>query len=354
MPVLRFQKQASITTEQLTKLLPAGTFNSISVPSPGEFLDIDVTAGGTTDCEDVLLEQGYSLFAVNPVPPLQETAAAAVPPVTSIRESGGADLSIGAISSGQLVFRSGTSVLGETAIDDTQHGTRSGGTLHALVVAAGTAGFISGSDKSKLDGIAIGATNTPLASTAPEDVTKTAAVVGVGTTAARADHKHDISTGVPVAVGSANAEGSAISLSRSDHVHAPRSGSVIQRVFYEQTTDTSTASTTFVTFVSQSITTSANSRLLIHFDFSGRNTNNNPEIRFRISIDSTPIRATAQSLRATESSSGALTVFPSTAFSAGAHTVLVEWSTSANTASINPVTRSSTDHASLLIEEISA
>ena len=40
---------------------------------------------------------------------------------------------------------------------DAQHGNRGGGALHANVVAAGAAGFMTGSDKTKLDGIASGA-----------------------------------------------------------------------------------------------------------------------------------------------------------------------------------------------------
>lgn len=40
--------------------------------------------------------------------------------------------------------------------NDTAHGSRGGGTLHALAVAAGAAGFMSGADKSKLDGIPAG------------------------------------------------------------------------------------------------------------------------------------------------------------------------------------------------------
>jgi hypothetical protein len=36
---------------------------------------------------------------------------------------------------------------------DAQHGTRGGGTLHANVIAAGAAGFMTGADKTKLDGL---------------------------------------------------------------------------------------------------------------------------------------------------------------------------------------------------------
>jgi hypothetical protein len=61
-----------------------------------------------------------------------------------------------------------------------------------------------------------------IAITAPADVTKAAAAVGVGVTLARADHKHDVSTAVAGAstVGASAAEGSATSLARSDHAHS--------------------------------------------------------------------------------------------------------------------------------------
>ena len=74
--------------------------------------------------------------------------------------------------------------------------------------------------QSKLDGIETGATNTPLTSAAPEDVDRASAVVGVATTVARADHKHDVSVGTPVDVGIVNSDGISSSLSRSDHVHS--------------------------------------------------------------------------------------------------------------------------------------
>lgn len=66
-----------------------------------------------------------------------------------------------------------------------------------------------------------GVNNTPFAETAPVDVTKAAAAIGVLNTVARADHKHDASTGTPgtVTFGAA-AEGAATSLARSDHTHA--------------------------------------------------------------------------------------------------------------------------------------
>lgn len=99
------------------------------------------------------------------------------------------------------------------------HGAQTSGTLHAAVIAAGASGFMTGADKTKLDGIASGATATELATAAPLNITKSAAAVGVGTTAARDDHKHDVSTAAAVAVGAANAEGTSTSLARADHTH---------------------------------------------------------------------------------------------------------------------------------------
>jgi len=63
-----------------------------------------------------------------------------------------------------------------------------GGAVHAVAIASGAAGFMSGADKAKLDGVAAGADVTPLSSTTPAAVG--VAAVGVGTTVARADHVH--------------------------------------------------------------------------------------------------------------------------------------------------------------------
>ena len=100
---------------------------------------------------------------------------------------------------------------------DAQHGVRGGGTQHAVVTTL-VNGFMSAADKTKLDGVASGA--AALTAIAPVDVTKAAAVVGVGTTAARHDHKHDVATAAAVTVAQANSEGTATSLARSDHVHS--------------------------------------------------------------------------------------------------------------------------------------
>ena len=70
---------------------------------------------------------------------------------------------------------------------DAQHGTRGNGSLHAIATGS-VAGFMSAADRTKLDTVATNATNTPLSSTTPADVGNSA--IGVGTTAAKADHVH--------------------------------------------------------------------------------------------------------------------------------------------------------------------
>lgn len=72
-------------------------------------------------------------------------------------------------------------------------------------------------------GAAVWALVSPaLATAAPADVTKATAQVGVSSTSARADHKHDISTATPgaVTIATAASEGTSSSLARADHVHS--------------------------------------------------------------------------------------------------------------------------------------
>ncbi len=106
------------------------------------------------------------------------------------------------------------------------HGSQTDGSLHATVIAAGASGFMTGSDKTKLDGIATGATNTTSSDILPVNVTKSTASAGISDEVSRVDHKHDISTGTAINLSATttNTEGSASSLSRSDHVHAILSG----------------------------------------------------------------------------------------------------------------------------------
>jgi hypothetical protein len=110
---------------------------------------------------------------------------------------------------------------------DVAHSTTNITGGHANAVAGGAAGFMSGADKTKLDGIAAAA--AALTASAPANVTKDTAAVGVATTAARADHKHDITTAAAgaAAIGDSAAEGTATSLARSDHRHSIAAGAPV-------------------------------------------------------------------------------------------------------------------------------
>lgn len=88
------------------------------------------------------------------------------------------------------------------------------------------------------------ATPLALSATAPVNVTKDTASAGSATEASKQDHKHDVSTGTPVATGLANAEGTATTLARSDHVHEHVRGSRQQDAASES--QSSTSSTSFV------------------------------------------------------------------------------------------------------------
>ncbi len=85
--------------------------------------------------------------------------------------------------------------------------TKSSNTLH---VGAGTGIQVNANDVQVLYGAA------------PANVTKSAASAGAANTAARSDHKHDVTTAVAgaAAIGDAAAEGTATSLARSDHKHS--------------------------------------------------------------------------------------------------------------------------------------
>jgi len=73
------------------------------------------------------------------------------------------------------------------------------------------------------------ATSVILSGVHPVDITRSAAQEGSAVEASRQDHKHDISTAVPLAiqVGNTAAEGTAASLARSDHQHAVAAGTPV-------------------------------------------------------------------------------------------------------------------------------
>ena len=89
---------------------------------------------------------GFVLTANGATPPTFQAAGGA--PVSSVFGRVGAVVAVAGDYSFPLI--TGT-------ITDAQHAARGGGTLHAAVIAGGAAGFMTGADKTKLDGIAAGA-----------------------------------------------------------------------------------------------------------------------------------------------------------------------------------------------------
>jgi len=130
----------------------------------------------------------------------------------------GNTLNVVAHADASIVVAADTVQVGVLATD-AQHGTRGGGTLHAAAVAGGASGFFTGADKTRLDGMATGA--AAVGSTTPIAADVTAAAVGAATTAARSDHRHQVTVGSPVAlpIGASPLDGTSTALARADHRH---------------------------------------------------------------------------------------------------------------------------------------
>lgn len=92
------------------------------------------------------------------------------------------------------------------------HANEAGGSLHAAVTASEN-GFMSFSDKIKLDSISI-------ATVAPQILVPGASVIGTSTKYAKEDHKHGIGSGIPSTIGLTNTEGTSLDIARRDHIHA--------------------------------------------------------------------------------------------------------------------------------------
>jgi len=92
--------------------------------------------------------------------------------------------------------------------------------VDVVTAAPGAVGVATASGEGLANSVAR-SDHTHQSNTAPVNVTKAAAVIGASGEPARADHKHDITTGVASvqAAGDAAIEGVATSLARSDHKH---------------------------------------------------------------------------------------------------------------------------------------
>lgn len=140
-----------------------------------------LSADQKTDLDEFMARQGWEYLSTDPATTVADAFAAATSTQVSVH------------AAGALVGKRGAvNFIGATSVVDNPGSDRVDVTIPSA---------------------------TPLASAAPADITKAAASVGVGVTAARADHKHDISTAAASTIGTANSEGTATSLARSDHGH---------------------------------------------------------------------------------------------------------------------------------------
>ena len=107
--------------------------------------------------------------------------------------------------------------------DRTASGIRTASTVVAVGSAtAPSAGQVLTASSSTAAAWSTPSSGAPLTTNAPANVTKATAAVGVGTAAARDDHKHDVSTATAgaAAPGDSASEGTATTLARSDHKHS--------------------------------------------------------------------------------------------------------------------------------------
>lgn len=125
---------------------------------------------------------------------------------------------------------------------------------------------------------------------------------------------------------------------------------LLQSVFTEQTADTSTTSTSFVTLLTRAITIQTGSILLIDTTASISNTGVSA-IDIQVTIDGTPVRGSGTRTTAANVPNSLALTFRRAGLSAGSHTILLQWRTSTGTARCRPTTTLN-EHASLRIQEV--
>jgi hypothetical protein len=150
---ITLSKMADLATSTILGRATAGTGVPEALTAAQVRTILNVANGATANSADATLLARANHTGTQ--------AAATITGLATIATSGSAsDLSAGTLPAARF--------------DDTAHGARSGGTLHANVVAAGAAGFMTGADKTKLD--AITGTNT-----GDQTITLTGDVTGSGT-----------------------------------------------------------------------------------------------------------------------------------------------------------------------------
>ncbi len=124
---------------------------------------------------------------------------------------------------------------------------------------------------------------------------------------------------------------------------------VTRRAYAALATDSTTASATYATLLTATITTlAARSFLVISFTASGAHITNAATTLFRVTVDGTVIKGCYTTVAANYAFSAAIVV--RTPVVVGMHTVLVQWSTDNATARISAATVV-TEHAAVSIHE---
>ena len=296
---------------------------------------------------------------------------------------------------------------------DAQHGTRGGGTQHALVVPAGAAGFMSGADKSKLDGVATNAnnyshpnhsgdvtsvgdgvqtiannavTNAKAAQMAANTVkaNPTAGlanasdlVVGANTVLGRvggnivaaqlatAQIADNAATNAKIADMAVNTIKGRITAGTGDpeDLTAAQVRTIInveagaaavrlrQTRQVEVTVDTTTTSLTFVTLLTDSITITAGGIIMVQVSIGTSNSNNNITNFFRLVIDGVVRRGSAYTSSGSNNPGSVGLVYRVAGLAAGARTVTLEWRVASGTGQVRPVTVPDDEHATMIIQE---
>lgn len=165
-----------------------GTFGDITVTDGGLTWTINDSAVTLPKIQDIANNTvlGRLSESDGPVMELDASALFSLMGLSAIADSGNAaDLTSG--------------ILPAARFDDTAHGNRSGGSLHAAVIAGGASGFMTGADKTKLNGIAVGATanssDATLLNRANHTGTQAAATITGLATVATSGSASDLGTG---------------------------------------------------------------------------------------------------------------------------------------------------------------
>ena len=191
--------------------------------SPTPYRDITADSTQLADLSDYMLSQGWTLDSTDPASTIAVAQAATNTSQVSVLN---ATALVGKRS--KIDFVNATSVVDDSGNDKVvvtlPVGSGSLASTAPTTIQAGDTAAVGVGTSAARDDHTHGLTTALAAAIANVDASVASA--GSATSVARGDHKHNISTGNAVAVGSANAAGSGTALSLANHVHDHGSQSV--------------------------------------------------------------------------------------------------------------------------------